>query len=73
MNNQTFNGGPVVNILRLESRAAGSIPVSPGRCMSLSCVVNFPVTIRLLYSVISTWIYVYYNAIMSSTFIKQVI
>ena len=34
-----------------ESRGAGSIPViCPGRCMSLSCAVNFPVAI--LYGVV---------------------
>ena len=34
-----------------ESRGAGSIPaICPGRCMSLSCAVKFPVTI--LYGVV---------------------
>ena len=44
--------GPVVSTLRFnlsaESRGAGSI--CPGRCMSLSCAVKFPVTI--LYGVV---------------------
>ena len=42
--------GPVVSTLGLslsaESRGCGYDPrKSPGRCMSLSCVVKFPVTI----------------------------
>ena len=45
----------MVSILHLnlsaESRGASSIPAkSPGRCMSLSCIVNFSVTI--LYGVV---------------------
>ena len=42
--------GPVVSTLSFnlsaESRGAGSIPaIFPGRCMSLSCAVKFPVAI----------------------------
>ena len=47
--------GPVFSTLRLnlsaESSGGGSIPAScPGRCMSLSCAVKFPVII--LYGVV---------------------
>ena len=47
--------GPVVSTLSFnlsaESRGAGSIPaICPGRCMSLSCAVKFPVAI--LYGVV---------------------
>ena len=47
--------GPVVSTLSFnlsaESRDAGKIPaVCPGRCMSLSCAVKFPVAI--LYGVV---------------------
>ena len=48
-------GGPVVSTPRFnlsaESRGAGSIPaICPGRCMSLSCAIKFPVAI--LYGVV---------------------
>ena len=47
--------GPVVSTLcfnlSAESRGAGLIPaICPGRCMSLSCAVKFPVAI--LYGVV---------------------
>ena len=48
--------GPVVSTLcfnlSAESRSAGSnAAIGPGRCMSLSCAVKFPVAI--LYGVVS--------------------
>ena len=46
--------GPVVSTLRFnhsaESRGAGSVPgICPGRCMSLSCAVNFSCSYSVWY------------------------